>query len=86
MKLIHPTIHLNGDRAEALLEYHTDAMFALSEAITKLPEVNGRNYYPEGPEALTAAIAQRERWVASLLEIRAEIEEIAEKIAERVKY
>jgi hypothetical protein len=84
MNLIHPTIHMNGDRASVLLDNHTDAMHSLSEAIDKLPEVNGRNYYPQGDDALTAAIAQRDRWALTLADVRDEIETIAEKIAERV--
>jgi hypothetical protein len=85
MKLVFPTIHLNGDRASVLLEDHCDAMRSLRAAISDLPEVNGRNYYPQGEDALTAAIAQRERWVRVLTDVQKEVEDVAERIADQVK-
>lgn len=55
--MIHPTIHLNGTSKESLVEYWNDAYAALQDALTALQHAapNGRDYYPQGPEAIQTA-------------------------------
>lgn len=81
---IAPLVHMNGDNGERLLDYYTDAMRAISKAMEEMPEVNGRNYYPMGDGALTAALDQRDRWTKALRAIRDEIEAVAVKISDQL--
>lgn len=78
--MIFPTIHLNGTSREALAAPLREAHEKLGEALAALEACapHGRDYYPQGPQALRAAtrefIEQRDRvshargWVAALLE------------------
>lgn len=52
-----PTIHLNGDSAETLVKGYTEAYRAVQAAIDALQKTapNGRNYYPQGAQALDKA-------------------------------
>ena len=55
--MIVPTIHLNGTSKESLLEDLDSAFDALDVAFNKLKRTapNGRDYYPQGPDALQKA-------------------------------
>jgi hypothetical protein len=48
-----PTIHLNGTSGPALLDGYAAAHDAIDKAIEALAaaELNGRDYYPQGPDA-----------------------------------
>jgi hypothetical protein len=50
-----PTIHLNGTSRESLMEDLLGAYHALTEAIAALGRAcpNGRDYYPQGNDALS---------------------------------
>ena len=63
-----PTIHLNGTAAEDLLKQVLDVRAAVNDAINKLSEArpNGRDYYPQGDKALTAAINEHNARRAAL--------------------
>ena len=52
-----PTIHLNGSSAKSLREEYLNAYYALNQAIDAIHkiDVNGRDYYPQGPDAATQA-------------------------------
>ncbi len=52
-----PTIHLNGDSRETLIEGYCNASNAIEEAYQALKQTspNGRNFYPQGPEAMAKA-------------------------------
>lgn len=81
--MIYPTIHINGDRKETLLEEHCNALDAIRAAQESLPRPNGRNYYPQGPQAISEAIDQTARWYAALEQVRQEIEAIAIHISDQ---
>ena len=57
-----PTIHLNGTSRQSLLDAATEARSAVDEAEIKLREVwpNGRDYYPQGQDAIRHAIELEE--------------------------
>lgn len=78
--IIKPTIHLNGTSAKSLQEEHLDAYHAIQAAIDALPHPNGRDYYPQGPEVVYAAIEQRNAWSKQLTTIAGELMEIIEHI------
>ena len=74
-----PTIHMNGTSAADLLEGYRKAMDALHDAQNALAECgpNGRDYYPQGPEAMTAALAEHWQRREKLAKIHDEVQELA---------
>jgi hypothetical protein len=71
-----PTIHLNGDSRETLIGQCQKANEALWDAINALNEMapNGRNYYPQGTDALGKAVAEHRARMNSLYTVKKEIE------------
>lgn len=71
-----PTIHMNGTSPDDLLEQYRNAMDAIQAAGEMLAQCgpNGRDYYPQSPEALTSAIdehrSRRERIEAVFEEVQ----------------
>lgn len=86
MNLEIPTIHLNGTSADRLLEdiYYADAK--ISEAVEALAQTapNGRDYYTKGNGALERAQSQHSARVQKLLDVKKELEQIAEVIDAQV--
>lgn len=78
-----PTIHLNGTSADDLLEQQCNAMSAIRDAITAVSNAgpNGRDYYPQGLQALQQATEQFRARLQKLQDVLTEIEQIAEHIA-----
>ncbi len=78
-----PTIHLNGTTADELLAGYSEAKYQLSlarDAIAKTAP-NGRDYYPQGPNAIVRAeIAHRGR-VLTVENLMDELDAIMEAIA-----
>ena len=66
-----PLIHLNGTGKQTLAEGYDNAARKLREFINAWEgvEFNARDYYPQGPEAWTEAIAQREAMNAKICEV-----------------
>lgn len=83
--LVIPTIHLNGTGKETLLREYVNAMNAVEAAIVALQEVtcHGRDYYPQGKEAITASMEQKQRQWLKLKEVHDELETIAIAISEQ---
>ena len=79
-----PTVHLNGDTQETLLRQVTDAMEALYVAIEAMYRAgpNGRNFYPQGPQAFRLAAEEHEKRIAVVRGVRDELAVIAEAIAD----
>jgi hypothetical protein len=77
-----PTIHLNGTSRENLMEDLLGAYHALTEAITALGRAcpNGRDYYPQGNDALSAALEDHRSRLARLESVKAELMQVAEAI------
>lgn len=70
--MTRPTIHLNGSAPERLRDGYVDAARGLNAAITGLLECapNGRDYYPQGPDAFTTARAAHDRDLEQLRAMR----------------
>lgn len=78
-----PTIHINGSSRETLMKDHLDALHALRKAQAALAAIgpNGRDYYPQGADAiLEAQLEHQARW-AAIQKVIQEIEQIAEAIS-----
>jgi len=78
-----PTIHINGTSRADLLAGIVNAMDALHAAEIALAGAypNGRDYYPQGPGAITEATAQHVARQRAINRVRADLAEIAEAIA-----
>lgn len=81
--LTMPTIHLNGTSRSELLEQQVVAIDAVRKAIDALQQAspNGRDYYVQGGHAFTAAREEHTSRLSRLVEVRKELEEIAEHTA-----
>jgi hypothetical protein len=79
LSLTAPTIHLNGDRAETLREDYVNAYHAVQAARDALSctRPDGRNFYPQGPQALTDAIAEHDRRQQRLADVAEELMALA---------
>jgi len=77
-----PTIHMNGTPKDRLLEDICDAIDALHDAGRKMAAAcpNGRDYYPQGAEAIQIAVRQHEARMNKLRELIRELETIAQGI------
>lgn len=78
-----PTIHLNGTSPEALLAQYEQSALAISQAIRLLEEASphGRDYYPQGPQALTAARAEHVTRLEVLHGVQKELQQLIEHVA-----
>lgn len=77
-----PTVHMNGTGADDLVEGFCEGYRAIGEAMETLAKhgPNGRDYYPQGPEAVSAAIAEHRDRLQRLDTLRAELLELAEHV------
>ena len=73
-----PTIHINGTSGNVLSEQYATAARAVNEAINALGEAapNGRDYYPQGPGAITEATAEHKARLTKLRTVHAELLEL----------
>lgn len=80
-----PTVHLNGTSKASLLGQLEDASNALEAAYKALKQAapNGRDYYLDGPDAITAATAEHMDRLRRLDSVKDEIDELARKIDEQ---
>lgn len=78
-----PTIHTNGTSRERLLDNALDARAYLLKAIHELEGngPNGRDYYPQGPDALKLAQQEHGARIATLRGVYAELGFLAEAIS-----
>lgn len=76
--MIIPTIHLNGTSRDTLLEQVTDAYSAVKAAIAAVQQAapNGRDYYPQGNDAIGTAMREHADRIRKLTEVANELEEI----------
>lgn len=79
-----PTIHMNGTSRDGLMEPLETASNALNDAYEALKQTapNGRDYYPQGPEALSKATADHMGRLARLDSIKQEIDDLAFAISQ----
>jgi hypothetical protein len=78
-----PTVHLNGTSREELSRLYQEAYTAIGEAGRALAKAypNGRDYYPQGADAINKAMREHEARMRKLKEVQDEIEQIAEAIS-----
>ena len=78
-----PTIHMNGTSREDLLRGYCDAIWTLVDAIEALARVapNGRDYYPQGPDACATADAEHDARKRALMKVMDELQALAEHVA-----
>ena len=82
MKL--PTVHINGTSRDALTTGYTTAYHAVSDALDALEnvELNGRDYYPQGPHAFTEAIREHLERCVALRVVRDQLCDIVQHLME----
>jgi len=73
-----PTIHLNGTSKDRLIEDLCNASNALNDAYAALKQTapNGRDYYPQGDDALRKATQEHMSRLKRLDEIKGEINKL----------
>lgn len=76
--MIFPTVHLNGTSKEELARQYNAAYDALNAAyaVMKLSAPNGRDYYPQGNEALDKAMQEHWDRLRRVTTLQNEFEEI----------
>jgi len=81
--LMVPTVHLNGTSRDELSRQVCQAYAAVVEAGRALAASapNGRDYYPQGQDAIIRAMTQHELRMRKLREVADELQHIAEQIA-----
>lgn len=82
--MILPTVHINGTSRDALTEANEVAARALDHALECLEDArpNGRDFYPQGVEAMRQAIAEHADRVAALRRVRADLGAILDHLCE----
>lgn len=77
-----PTIHLNGTSKQSLIDGLCEASGAIGLAYASLKQTapNGRDYYPQGPAALEAAIAEHNGRLLRLDAVMDEVDELIRAI------
>lgn len=82
MLMTVPTIHLNGTTKEQLLEQIENAWAAVNAAIDALKQMapHGRDYYPQGPDAITRARDQHLARMRKLQDVCDDLETLAQAI------
>lgn len=80
----YPTIHLNGTSASALYEQTVRAYDAVRAAMIAVGDAcpNGRDYYPQGPHALSEALTEHDQRLLRLKSVMEELEDMAAHIAD----
>lgn len=81
-RLTVPTIHNNGTSADELIETLCTASNALNDAYNALKQTapNGRDFYPQGNDALRRATEEHTSRLNRLDEIKQEIDELTQAI------
>jgi hypothetical protein len=78
-----PTIHMNGTSSNELLESYCDAISAMHAALEALARVapNGRDYYPQGPDACALADSEHGDRKHALIKVMNELQVLAEHVS-----
>lgn len=82
--MLTPTIHLNGDTQEWLLDRATDALHSLRTARDEMLKLgpNGRNFYPQGAGVVQDAIKEFNAMIDRFDTVYDEIERYATAVAD----
>jgi len=81
--MMKPTLHLNGTSKGKLERQVCDAYDAIQTAMKTLAEAapNGRDYYPQGSDAIYRAQDEHCARMQKLVDVSKELEQIAEHLA-----
>lgn len=81
-----PTIHLNGTPGKLLYSDCENAMNRVLDAIDALnkPTLNGRDYYPQGPDAFSKAVKERVDMGKRLASVYNDLQIIATSILDQI--
>lgn len=73
-----PTVHMNGDTREELIRVNMRVYEKAGDLLTALYQSgpNGRNFYPQGVEAIIHAAEEHRDRIEAVQRIKAEMEEI----------
>jgi hypothetical protein len=84
--MILPTIHLNGSSPVRLQEGYMTAHEKVLDAIRALKDIefNGRDYYPQGPDAWRQAAAEFAPRLQALTKVDADLVKIIEHIQDSI--
>lgn len=82
MNLMKPTIHLNGTSRDNLAEPLEQARTAVRKAIEAVQATapNGRDYYPQGPDAIRTATIEHGNRLNYLQIVDRELAELHEHV------
>jgi hypothetical protein len=82
---VFPTVHMNGTSKRALIEDYAASARALHHAINLMAAAapNGRDYYPQGAEAIRVAMREHQERIIKLQNIVRELEKIGEHIVDQ---
>lgn len=80
--MMYPTIHINGTSKSDLVADLRDSHYAVRAAIRILSEAgpHGRDYYPQGPDAINRAIEEHRSRLSRMESVLKELEDIAAHI------
>ena len=80
MALTFPTIHLNGTGRDSLVEGWETAWSACEAAMEALKQTapNGRDFYPQGPEALDKAVNEHRDRLRRIQSVQEELQALIE--------
>lgn len=80
--MMTPTVHLNGTSRESLIEALCEASNKLDEAYRAIKQTapNGRDWYPQGPDALKQATSEHMARLARVDAVKDEIDELIRAI------
>lgn len=82
-QLAIPSVHMNGTSRQELIRLNLEAIEAIDAAMEALGRAgpNGRDYYPQGPDATMEARRQHANRMHNLRAARDELTQITETIA-----
>lgn len=82
MAIAIPTVHMNGTSKQVLQDRLGNAIDAIHVAGNMLAAAypNGRDYYPQGNDAIHEAMEQHDARMTKLREVAAELREILEGV------
>lgn len=82
--LAKPTVHLNGTSRHDLQRGYELAMLKTCDAINAVSDAypNGRDYYPQGPGAITKAMAEHQSRYERLCAVRDELIKLYKSVTE----
>ncbi len=75
---VYPTIHMNGTSQNSLTDGYMNALNAVQTAMDTLARVvpHGRDYYPQGPEAILLAQTQHREHMGRLNSVVEDLSQI----------